>query len=54
MILRDSEFKGKSDYKSVLALANGAKGQDAEGYREEFIKLVESCSLMDANGYSKR
>jgi hypothetical protein len=29
-----------------LKLANGAVGKDTEGYRKEFIKLVESCGLM--------
>ncbi len=41
MLLRDSEFKGQTTIDTVLRLANQAKGRDAEGYRAEFINLVE-------------
>jgi len=46
MLLRDSKFKGESNYKNVIELAQKSKGKDIEGYRAEFIKLVESCNLM--------
>jgi len=46
MILRDSEFKGKSDFKQVIKWANAAKGQDKNGYRAEFIRLIESTRLI--------
>ncbi len=46
MILRNSEFKGNADYQKVIELAKNAKGKDTEGYRNEFLKLVESCMLM--------
>jgi Ca-activated chloride channel homolog len=42
MNLRNSPFKGNSSYSSVLELANQAKGADLDGYRAEFIRLVES------------
>jgi Ca-activated chloride channel homolog len=42
MNLRNSPFKGSSSYNSVLELANQAKGADLDGYRAEFIRLVES------------
>jgi Ca-activated chloride channel homolog len=41
MLMRDSEFKGKTSLESVLRLAEQGKGGDAEGYREEFIALVK-------------
>jgi Ca-activated chloride channel family protein len=41
MMLRGSEFKGNVEYDDVLSLARGAKGEDADGYRAEFIRLVE-------------
>jgi Ca-activated chloride channel homolog len=41
MLLRDSEYKGSMTYNSVLSLARGAKGRDEDGYRAEFIRLVE-------------
>jgi Ca-activated chloride channel family protein len=46
MILRNSEFKSNSNYNQVIDLAKNAKGNDSEGYRSEFLKLVESCQLM--------
>jgi len=46
MILRDSEFKSTASYNQVISLAKAAKGKDTEGYRAEFLKLVESCQLM--------
>jgi Ca-activated chloride channel family protein len=41
MLLRDSKFKGDADYDQVIELASGARGEDSEGYRVEFIRLVE-------------
>ncbi len=46
MILRNSEFKSNASYDQVITLAKNAKGKDSEGYRAEFLKLVESCQLM--------
>jgi Ca-activated chloride channel family protein len=46
MLLRDSKFKGEANYKSVLALAKQSKGKDEEGYRAEFIRLVEMAELL--------
>ncbi|GAB4474722.1 MAG: VWA domain-containing protein [Thermoflexibacter sp.] len=46
LLLRDSEFKGNANYDQVISLAKGAKGNDSEGYRAEFIRLVENCQLM--------
>jgi Ca-activated chloride channel family protein len=46
MLLRDSKFKGDADYKTVMTLAKSAKGTDEEGYRAEFIKLVEMAEIL--------
>ncbi len=46
MLLRDSEHKGKSSYANVITLAENAKGEDAEGYRAEFIRLVKAAELL--------
>jgi Ca-activated chloride channel family protein len=54
MILRDSEFKGSANYKDVIEMASQSKGEDVEGYRAEFIKLVEACNLLDNKGISNR
>ncbi|MHC5595857.1 MAG: vWA domain-containing protein [Nostoc sp.] len=41
MLLRDSEYKGNANYDLVMNLATQGKGEDQEGYRGEFIRLVE-------------
>ncbi|PIP55058.1 MAG: hypothetical protein COX07_01960 [Bacteroidetes bacterium CG23_combo_of_CG06-09_8_20_14_all_32_9] len=46
MLLRESEFKANSSYSAVLALASNSKGDDKEGYRSEFMKLVETADLL--------
>jgi len=46
MLLRDSEFKGNLNYDDVISLAKGSKGSDTEGYRAEFIRLVETAALI--------
>ena len=48
MILRDSEYKKDASIEQVVGLAQGGRGVDAEGYRGEFIKLVNTAkSLID-------
>ena len=46
MLLRNSEFKSAASYEEVIALARKAKGPDPEGYRAEFIRLVESAGSL--------
>lgn len=41
LLLRDSEYKGSATYKQVLDIAKKTKGKDPEGYRAEFIKIVD-------------
>ncbi|TAF28560.1 MAG: VWA domain-containing protein [Oscillatoriales cyanobacterium] len=48
MVLRDSEYKGAANFDQVLKLASQAKGEDKEGYRAEFIRLVENCKTLVA------
>ncbi len=43
MVLRNSEFKANSSMDHLLALAQGARGTDEEGYRGEFIKLAKTA-----------
>jgi Ca-activated chloride channel family protein len=47
MLLRGSAYKGAADYPMVLQLAKGAKGADVNGYRAEFIRMVEQSQLLD-------
>jgi len=43
MLLRDSAYKGTLTYDGILELANSAKGDDASGYRSEFLSLVKKA-----------
>ncbi|MCC6287802.1 MAG: von Willebrand factor type A domain-containing protein [Chitinophagaceae bacterium] len=43
MLLRNSEFKQNSSFNNTLSLAGSALGNDAEGYRKEFIQLVQKA-----------
>ena len=46
MLLRNSDFKAGASYASVLRSAGNALGYDKEGYRREFIRLVESAQFL--------
>ena len=45
LLLRNSKHKANASFKEVLSLAKGAKGKDVNGYRAEFIRLVEMSQL---------
>ena len=49
LLLEDSKFKGDASFADVLRRARGAKGADEEGYRAEFIRLVETAELLKAS-----
>lgn len=46
MLLRNSDFKAEASYEKVLRLATGSLGKDEEGYRAEFIKLVQHVNSL--------
>lgn len=46
MLLRNSKHQGDITYNQVIKLAQKAKGTDQQGYRAEFIKLVETAQLL--------
>jgi len=41
MLLRDSPYKGASSWDDLIARARGSLSFDPEGYRAEFVRLVE-------------
>lgn len=49
LLLRDSKHKENAKYSNVIALAKSAKGEDENGYRAEFIRLVEMCEMQANN-----
>jgi Ca-activated chloride channel homolog len=46
MLLRNSEYKGNTNYTKVLAIANAAVGTDVEGYRKECIELIKTAETI--------
>jgi Ca-activated chloride channel family protein len=46
MVLRDSQFKQGSSFAQAIGIARAARGEDIEGYRAEFIRLIESARLL--------
>ena len=49
LLLRSSEYKQQSSYSQVVNMAKGAKGIDDNGYRTEFIRLVQSATSLAKN-----
>ncbi len=47
MLLRDSAYKENASYQQVLDTAQNAIGSDYNGYRKDFLDLVEKASSMD-------
>ena len=41
-LLKDSDFKGEASYNQVIETARKGLSNDPEGYRAEFIRLVQS------------
>jgi len=46
MLLRNSDYKGNASYHFTKSLAQKAVGRDTEGYRKEFIQLVDAASAI--------
>jgi Ca-activated chloride channel family protein len=46
MVLTDSAHKQNLSYKTIIASAKNGKGTDNNGYRAEFIRLVENSELL--------
>lgn len=46
MLVKESNYLEEGDYPMVLNLARGARGIDENGYRIEFINMVEAGSLL--------
>ncbi len=46
LLIKDSEFKQNAKFDQAIALAKKGKGIDDNGYRAEFIQLVENAKLL--------
>jgi Ca-activated chloride channel family protein len=53
LLLRDSDHRGRASFDQVLALARGARGEDEEGYRGEFIGLVETARSLQGREHDR-
>jgi len=47
-LLRGGRYTAAFDYDDVLALARGARGSDDQGWRGEFLQLVQLAASLDA------
>ncbi|MEO6394881.1 MAG: VWA domain-containing protein [Devosia sp.] len=45
--LKGSNYGAAMSWDEIAALASGAKGADADGYRAEFVQLVDTAALLD-------
>jgi Ca-activated chloride channel family protein len=45
-LLRKSEHRGDATYDKVRALADGARGNDVNGHRGEFVKLIDAAAML--------
>jgi Ca-activated chloride channel family protein len=48
LMLRESPFKQKASYQQAVELAKSAVGEDKNGYRHEFIRMVEVMQDMES------
>jgi Ca-activated chloride channel family protein len=46
MLLRDSPHKGDASFAHVVATAENSRGQDRNGYRDEFVDLAEAAKRL--------
>lgn len=46
MLLRNSQYKGSGDFTLVEQLAKNAMANDEEGYRKEFVELVQKAATL--------
>jgi len=49
MLLRNSSYIKELTYAQIIQRAKESKGEDKEGYRAEFIKMIEQAELLEIN-----
>jgi Ca-activated chloride channel family protein len=54
MLLRNSEHKGSASWRDTAELARRHRGEDADGYRAEFVRLVELAGSLSAQNTTAR
>ncbi len=53
MLLSDSEYKGSVDYDEVKEMATKGRGNDADGFKAEMVRLIEIAESLNARFVSK-
>jgi Ca-activated chloride channel homolog len=43
MLLKNSKYKGTSNYEELISMADNSKSFDKDGYRAEFVRLVKAA-----------
>eukprot|EP00903_Cladosiphon_okamuranus_P004456 g4454.t1 len=51
-LLRNSDYAGELNYEDVLNIARNARGEDPNGYRSEFLSLVELAESLSTRRLS--
>ncbi|WP_240910027.1 VWA domain-containing protein [Desulfopila sp. IMCC35008] len=46
LLLKDSEFRGNLTYPALIDMARDSRGNDRQGYRAEFIRILETAELL--------
>jgi len=54
MLLRNSEHKGSAGWRQTAELARRHRGEDPDGYRAEFVRLVELADSLSAQKSTAR
>lgn len=48
-IIKDSQYKGEGSYSKAIALAQKGYGEDKQGYRREFVRLMQTAQGLAKN-----
>lgn len=48
-IIKDSQYKGEGSYNKAIALAQKGYGEDKQGYRREFVRLMQTAQGLAKN-----
>ena len=54
LLMKDSAHKGSASFDAVIKRARAAKGRDDDGWRAEFIRLVETAELLKADSFGDK
>jgi len=49
MLLRDSKYKANASYERVLDRIRESLGKDPHGYKQEFLRLIETAEILQKN-----